>query len=314
MAGGRRLRHLGMEPGEKCTADHDGLWSGWLDQEDLNVGQEVGLEFDLEDYPLSKLVLTDRTPRQMTLSDPDIDPAEKVQMEADDITTLLMLPMIFQDRVIGLVEVMDDWSNRTFTDQEIAMGQLLANQAASAIENARLFKETQQRLSEQTALREAAAAISSVLEQEEVLSQIVEQMALTIDATSAYVCIVDTNTKMSTVLAEYIGEDACEAENKSDLGVVYEEYDPGFLVQMEADMVTTSHVDDPELIDREREDLLGFGAKSVMYVPLLYQRKLLGFVEIWESRRVRDFTPEEIALCQDLARHAAIAIYNARLF
>jgi two-component sensor histidine kinase len=41
--------------------------------------------------------------------------------------------------------------------------------------------------------------------------------------------------------------------------------------------------------------------------------KLIGYTSLWESRRRRDFTAKEIALCQGIAQQAAIAIQNAQL-
>ena len=51
-----------------------------------------------------------------------------------------------------------------------------------------------------------------------------------------------------------------------------------------------------------------------MYIPLRVRGRLIGYVELWESRRRRDFTPEEIALCQGIAQQAAIALENAQLY
>ncbi len=65
-----------------------------------------------------------------------------------NIKTLLILPMIFQDHEIGCVEIVDSRRERAFTNQEISLAQLLSNQAASAIENARLFEQAQQELVE----------------------------------------------------------------------------------------------------------------------------------------------------------------------
>jgi two-component sensor histidine kinase len=57
-----------------------------------------------------------------------------------------------------------------------------------------------------------------------------------------------------------------------------------------------------------------YGAKSILYIPLLVKGQLLGFAELWESRRQRDFTAEEISLCKGIAQQAAVAIDNARLY
>ena len=113
--------------------------------EDLQL---VGEITTLADFPRTKQVLVERKAYQMTADQDDADPAELSYMQQAEIKTLLMLPMIFRDRVIGVVEISDDWASRVFIEEEITMGQLLANQAASAIENARLYQKAQQEINE----------------------------------------------------------------------------------------------------------------------------------------------------------------------
>jgi two-component sensor histidine kinase len=74
--------------------------------------------------------------------------------------------MVFLDRVVGLVEVRDPDGARTFTDQEVSVAQLLANQAAGAIENARLYERAQHEISERM---KAEAQIKASLSEKEVL-------------------------------------------------------------------------------------------------------------------------------------------------
>ena len=66
-------------------------------------GKPVKEVHHLQDYPLTKRALVERRVRQMTISQADIDPAELAYMQTAEITTLLLLPMIFHDQVIGLV-------------------------------------------------------------------------------------------------------------------------------------------------------------------------------------------------------------------
>lgn len=104
--------------------------------------------YGVADFPATKQVLTERCARQMTVNQPDIDPDERRYMQEIKIKTLLMLPMEFQNRVVGLVELMDDRIERTFTEAEIVFVRLLANQAAGTIEYARLYNQIQQELAE----------------------------------------------------------------------------------------------------------------------------------------------------------------------
>ncbi len=176
--------------------------------------------------------------------------------------------------------------------------------------------EAQRRLKEQTALREAGAVISSALDLETVLSRIAEQMGQAIDATSAFISQHESETMTSTVMAEYIGPQACARELVPDLGVTYpyEEDDIEFLRAMEAGRYDISQLDDPDLPESDRAHMEEYGAKTILYIPLRIGGRLVGYAELWESRRRREFTSEEIALCQGIAQQAAIAIENARLF
>ena len=57
-----------------------------------------------------------------------------------------------------------------------------------------------------------------------------------------------------------------------------------------------------------------FGAFSLLSTPLIARGSTYGYVSIWESRHRREFTADELNLAQAIARQAAIAFDNARLF
>ena len=71
------------------------------------------------------------------------------------VKTLLMLPMIVKGEVIGLVELADSQSERVIGEHEITVAQLLANQAGTAIQNAKLFKRVQRELVEKGRVEKA---------------------------------------------------------------------------------------------------------------------------------------------------------------
>lgn len=270
--------------------------------------------YHLVSHSLKTRVLKERCAQQVVVSQPNMDTGELADMRAENVKALLILPMMFQAHVVGLVELKDSHEERVFTDHEISLAQLLANQAASAIENARLYAETQRRLREQMALREASAAILSALDHKTVLTRIAEQMGHAIDATSAYICGLDSESMPATVLAEYIGPAACPQEQSSDLGTTHLDDDVEFLRTMQAGQHDTAHVDGPNLSESDRARVQHYGAKSILYIPLLIRGQLIGFVELWESRHQREFTPEEISLCHSIAQQAAVALENARLY
>lgn len=102
----------------------------------------------LVERPLTRRVLTERRARQISLSQSNQNQAEIEHMRARNIKTLLMLPMEFQDRPVGLIEIVDSKDERTYNPKEVAVAQMLANQAAGAIENARLYNQARQEIEE----------------------------------------------------------------------------------------------------------------------------------------------------------------------
>ncbi|MBM4431735.1 MAG: GAF domain-containing protein, partial [Chloroflexi bacterium] len=227
----------------------------------------------------------------------------------------LGVPMLIGERLVGVICV-QSYRPHTYGQEEQQLLSTIADQVAVAIENARLYAETERQLKEQSALREAGTVISSALDLEIVLSRMAEQMGRAIDATSAYILRCEPEAKAFTEVAEYISPQACARERVSDLGVTYPymEEDIEFLEAMQAGRHDVSQLDDPALPEPERAHMQQYGASTVLYIPLLIRGQLIGHAELWESRRRRGFRPEEIALCHGIAQQAAIAIENARLF
>lgn len=110
--------------------------------------------YDPEEIPLARQVLADRYAQQITLNQPEIRSADWTYMHSHQIKTLLMLPMEFQNRIIGLIQVMDGEIERVFTYVEIGLAQLLTNQATSALENAKLYNLAQRELAERIKIEE----------------------------------------------------------------------------------------------------------------------------------------------------------------
>jgi len=120
----------------------------------------------LSDYPLRQGVLNERYAAQVSFTTADV--AERAFMARRDAKSQLLLPMVFQDRVVGLVIVTQNDRERIFSDREISLGQLLANQAAIAVENARLYERAHQEIVERA---HAEATIKASLKEKEILLQ-----------------------------------------------------------------------------------------------------------------------------------------------
>ncbi len=88
--------------------------------------------------------------------------------ELPNAHSLVLIPMIFQGRVIGLVELAYEDPNRKFSEHQVSLAQLLANQAAIAMENANLYKRAQQEIQER---ERGEVRIKASLKEKEMLLQ-----------------------------------------------------------------------------------------------------------------------------------------------
>ena len=217
--------------------------------------------------------------------------------------SILFILLSVQDRSIGYVEIYESRHSREFTIEEIVLCQAISYHAAAALENSRLYQETQRHLNEQTVLYEAGAAISSALDFKTVLTQIATQMCSALNATSAYICNYDAKFTLSEVLAEHISNRACDAEKISDLNSSYssdDTLDREFVKKLENGLHDISLINDEGISNNERAHMQQYGVKSILYIPLTIKNIPVGFVEIWESRFIREFTSDEISLCKTI--------------
>ena len=108
----------------------------------------VGQSYDLADHPLGTRILVKRRPQQVTAGKLEEEGRESTYMQHGNIQSLLVLPMIYQGRLLGFVEIRDCQEERTFADRKIGLVQMLAAHAASAVENARLYEHAQEQITE----------------------------------------------------------------------------------------------------------------------------------------------------------------------
>lgn len=151
------------------------------------------------------------------------------------------------------------------------------------------------------------------------LNSVARMLCQVLDGTSAYISEWQEATHTVRVIAEYVSPQAAPAEQVSDLGETYvlkpEQIEQEFHWLRDPNAYSVAHIDDPNLTDEERNHMRQYGGKTRIEVPLVAPNGIpFGHLEIWESRRRREFTPEEIELLQTIARQVTTALSNARLF
>jgi GAF domain-containing protein len=219
----------------------------------------------------------------------------------------LSIPVQVEGRVLGVLNVESTQPDAfDLADRELLI--ILANQAALALENARLHAEEHRQAEEMLILNELARRISASLDLKATLEAIVAAASELIPCALAEVSLWDERTEMLTLLAL-----RCEPERTYPLGKSFppgEGY-TGWIVRHRQPLlipdVDARHNIRPHLLPGE----LPFQAYAG--VPLVAGETLVGTL-VLVANEAGAFGPEDIRLLQALAHHAAIAIGNARLY
>jgi len=232
-----------------------------------------------------------------------------------DCRSELCVPIRVGDRILGVLNAESQQLNRFSRDDE-RLVQALADQCGVAVENARLYGALQQRLREQTALQHAVSSISSTIELDSVLNEIAKSLGEAIDSTSVFICDYDSTHITSRVVAQYVGSEANDKERGPiPAGAVsIPEFFPGTLEKLRVNQPAVSYTNDPDLPEAQRQHYNEYDTLTSLFIPMRIGGRLVAYADLWDSRTRREFSPQEIALCEGIAQQAAVAIENARLY
>ena len=218
----------------------------------------------------------------------------------------MLIPLQVKGNVIGYAELWESRQARAFTPAQVTLCQGIANQAAIAIENARLFKAQAQRRQEAETLYQITAALTSTLEQSEVLDLILGQLATVVAYDSAAVLLVQRN-KLNIAAARGF------PKGKAVRDVVFDIPETP-LFQKIRDSRCPLILQDAQTQRHLWAEGPGLSyVRGWMGIPLLAKDQVIGCLTV-DSRQPNAFGPQDATLVQAYANQAAIAIENARLF
>jgi signal transduction histidine kinase len=251
----------------------------------------------------------------------DRDPAFLVLADDAGARTLLMVPMLKENKLIGAIAIYRQ-EVRPFTDKQVELVKSFAAQAVIAIENTRLLSELRQRtddlsesLEQQTATSEVLKVISSSPgELEPVFQAMLENATRICEARFGNLVLYENDAfRMAAMhgappeFAEKRGrEPIIHPSPKSPLFRVAKTRQLLHIIDLRIDEAYV----DGDLPTRAFVELAG--TRTIVVVPMLKDDKLIGAIGIYRQE-VRPFTDKQIELVQNFAAQAVIAIENTRL-
>jgi two-component system, NtrC family, sensor kinase len=228
----------------------------------------------------------------------------------------LSAPVIRGGRVIGVLGL-NRFEPRPFSDAEIALLEVFADQAAIVVENAELVKALQDRVGELQALGEVARAVSYSFNIHEVLSTIVQSATRLSDSDGGSLYEYDEITETllpSGSLPRFVPDDVDEDLTNTIRSrcIRLGEGAVGRAVS------TRGPVEIPDILvpgsyeSAARDALVEAGFRSLLALPVMRQDRPFGALVV-VRRTPGQFSSNVVALLQTFAGQCALAIDNARL-
>ncbi|HLF73164.1 MAG TPA: GAF domain-containing protein [Anaerolineales bacterium] len=218
------------------------------------------------------------------------------------------VPLNAGAETMGALSVGSDDATVTYTRAQLDLLQAIADQTVGAIVKARLLQETEQRAHQLSTLNEITRQLTSTLEQEPLLQNILENAVSILNCEAGTLFLMDEQTGdlVFRVMVGPVSTNLLGQRLSAGTGIV------GRAVQVRAPVIendaqrSSAHF---EGTDRQT----GFVSRSILAVPMQIKDRVLGVIEVINRRDGLPFVQDDQNLLTAFAGQAAVAIENARL-
>ena len=220
---------------------------------------------------------------------------------------VLAVPLLGKDGVLGVLGISGGERKPTFDEHDVWLAELLAAQAAVALENVHLYRALQDRVERLAALNEINTAVVSSLETDVILQRILDAVCQTLDAEEGSILLREPST----------GELYFAVVSNPDSNLFGHRLSPG---QGIAGWVAQNKR--PVYVNDVRRDArfyvgvdtyTGFETRSLLCVPLVHHDKCTGVIQI-VNKRQGEFSQDDLDMLVSVAAMAMVALENARLY
>ena len=249
-------------------------------------------------------------------------PAQPQYMSPDPPRSALFIPLISGEQTIGVIAAQNSQAGR-FTEQDLRRLTILANQAAAAIANGRLYTQEQMRVRHLELVGQIAHQVNAVQELDDIFEQVVCLTQETFGFHPVNIFAADPVARELVIEASSL--DAVhsytrhgphpqpDAVSPQLLRLGFDEGIVGAAAREQMTIVVGNTLEDPRFIPTL--DNLPANAQPVaqseIAIPLIVNGGLLGVLDV-QSPHVNAFGTSEQMVLEALAAEVASAIYKAQ--
>jgi GAF domain-containing protein len=312
---GSLLRLVNKKSRTLELAAHCGLSANYVNKGSVEIDKSI--EDALNGNPVSVYDITE-------------DTDSKYYNEAlyEGIRSIISIPLKFKDEIIGVLR-MYTAEPRQYSQEDLKFVAAIAEQAAIAIMNAKVFETTVSREKEYLRLfREVLKAVSSSLNLDEVLMKIAREIPLAMNVKAALIQLINPKTGKLRMAASHGLSDNYLHNCRNDNGISMSEamsniYNLPAPTKKEQESVASfASADfqpvtfyDVNAVSRfpYKCEKIDEGIKSVLIVPIPAKDKIIGILELMTGW-FRNFSQQEVEFTTSLAEQCGIAIENAIMY
>ncbi len=217
--------------------------------------------------------------------------------------SIMSIPLKRGNRFIGVLEAVNRKGKKPFTKDDLEVFLALGNNIATAIENARLFREAEKKQLEVELLYNISVSMGKSLVLDDVLEQILASLKKLICHEAAAIFVLDRKSQLLVSEIHY-GYDPGKEERillKLDEGVV------GWAARNKKGIIVPDCSKDKRYVNARKE------TESEMVAPMLSGGKVIGLFNI-ESNAKRIYREADLKLLEMFAAQASVSIERARLY
>lgn len=229
---------------------------------------------------------------------------------AEGIRTVCLVPLVGGNERLGLLGLYHR-RDRTWPAEEVALAQAFADQAAVAIQNARLYRSVAAQAARMKSIQDLSARLNRLTDVRAIAEAIVAEARPLAEYHDIRVYQVDAVRGMCEPIAftrEMLADDAVNPEDL--LRVAVGEGFTGWVAQHGEPLLINDALDDERGQTIEGTDDV---PESMLVVPMLYEGKVLGVIVLSQLGYNR-FTNDDLQTMSIFAGYAAQAIANATTY
>jgi serine phosphatase RsbU (regulator of sigma subunit)/anti-sigma regulatory factor (Ser/Thr protein kinase) len=250
----------------------------------------------------------------------DIASEESKLYEQLSPRSYMIVPLVARGRTIGALTILSTIEGRNYNATDLDFAQHLARRFALAVDNARLFREAEAVRDRLTFIARASELLSETLELEPTLEQ-VAYLAVPRLADWCAIELLDEDGRIRNAATAHTDPDkvkfAADMRTRYPTDVDAPTGVPNVirtgrseLYPEVTDEMLEATIDDPEQLSLALE----LGLSSVLIVPLTARGRTLGALTLVHAESGRRYDQDDLRFAEDLARRAAVAVDNARLY